>query len=477
MESPIKFGTDGWRAVIAEDFTFANVRLCAQAVADYLKENGLARRGVVIGYDTRFASEDFAAASAEVMAANGIRAYLCSGATPTPVVSYGVTAHGAGGAIVITASHNPPAWNGFKYKSEQGASAPPEVVARLEKNIARNLSEGKKIERIPLVEALAEGLVERLDLAPVYIRHLAELVDIERLRQAGIKVVLDPMYGAGAGYLRALLGGGTTRVTEINGERNPIFPGMKQPEPIEVNLGKLQTTVRQEGARVGIATDGDADRLGIVDEHGTFLTTLQVLSLLALYLLDVRGERGAIVRTITTSVMLDQLGELYHVPVYRTAVGFKYVAPIMTAENALLGGEESGGYGFRGNVPERDGILAGLYFLDFMARTGKTPSQLLEYLYSKTGPHYFDRVDTPFPEEERPAVMARVRSHRPAEIEGVKVAEIDTTDGYRFILADKSWLLVRFSGTEPLLRIYAESSTPERVAKLLAYGKTVAGLK
>ncbi len=471
----IKFGTDGWRGIIAQDFTFDNVRACAQGVAYYLKQAGLAERGLLIGYDTRFASEHFASAAAEVVAGNGIKVYLCSAPTPTPVISYGVLAQKAGGAIIITASHNPPIWNGFKYKTEDGASAPTEVVTQLEKNIARSLSRNE-VYGISLTVAEEQGRVEYLDLAPIYSAHVKTLIDLDKLRKAKLKVVVDSMYGAGVGYLKRLLDGGSMKVTEINGERNPLFPGMHQPEPIEVNLSSLSGAVKGQKADVGLATDGDADRIGIIDKKGRFLTQLQVFALLALYLLEVRGERGAIVKTVTATSMLYRLGEIFKVPVHETAVGFKYVAPIMMAENALIGGEESGGYGFRGNVPERDGILAGLYFLDFMARTGKSASDLLEYLYSKVGPHYYQRLDVEFPEGSRKEIVNHLIKNASESIDGVKVASADTTDGFRFILADRSWLLIRFSGTEPLLRIYAEAESEAKVKRLLESGKQMTGL-
>jgi len=450
------------------------VRVCAQAVADYLKQSGLASQGLIVGYDTRFASEDFASAAAEVVAGNGIKVYLCPKVTPTPVISFGTLAQKSGGAIVITASHNPAAWNGFKYKTKDGAGAPSEVTAEIERLIGHILVTGK-VDQIPLARAFEQELVEYLDLTPVYFQHVARLVDIDELRRTKLRVVIDPMYGAGAGYLKALLDGGAIEVVEINGERNPLFPGI-QPEPIAVNLTRLSATVKEQGANVGLATDGDADRLGIVDEKGIFVTTLQVLALLCLYLLEVRGERGLIVKTITTTSMLYRLGEIFNVPVHETPVGFKYVAPIMLAEDALIGGEESGGFGYRGHMPERDGILSGLYFLDLMVKTGKNPSELVDYLYSKVGTHHFDRVDVEFPEKERQAIIERIERSHPEHIDGVQVVQSDTTDGFRFILADTAWLLIRFSGTEPLLRIYAESSTPARVEKLLGLGRELAGV-
>jgi alpha-D-glucose phosphate-specific phosphoglucomutase len=442
-------------------------------VADYLKKARLSQRGLVIGYDNRFASEDFARAAAEVVAANGIKVYLGTRATPTPAISYGVLTQKAGGAIIITASHNPAIWNGFKYKTEDGTSAPDEVTAEIEKRLSTLTAD--KIKRLPLSQALEKGTVEYFDLAPLYIKQLNKLIDTKRLRQAKLKVVFDPMYGAGAGYLKTMLGGGNLELLEINGERNPLFPGI-QPEPIAANLNKLSATVQKEKADVGLATDGDADRVGIIDEKGNFLNQLQVFALLCLYLLEVRGERGAMVRTITSTTMIDRLGELFKVPVYETPVGFKYVAPIMKKNDAIIGGEESGGYGFRGHMTERDGILAGIYFLDFMLQTGKTPSQLLDYLYSKVGPHYYQRRDFGFPKEKRQAIIKGVGDNLPQAIDGVKVAKVNDSDGFHLTLADTSWLLIRFSGTEPVLRIYAESDSPVRVERLLAEGQRLAGI-
>jgi alpha-D-glucose phosphate-specific phosphoglucomutase len=473
MSTTIKFGTDGWRGIIAQDFTFDNVRACSQAVADYLKQAKINQRGLIIGYDNRFASEHFARAAAEVVAANGIKVYLCPQATPTPAVSYGVLSQKAGGAIVITASHNPAIWNGFKFKTADGASAPAEVTTQIERNLTRALT--GKLKSLPLPQALEKRIVTYLDLAPAYTKQLAKLIDPKPLRQSRLRVIFDPMYGVGAGYLGRLLGGGNMELKEINGERNPLFPGI-QPEPIAPNLNKLSATVQKEKANVGIATDGDADRVGIIDEKGNFLTQLQVFALLCLYLLEVRGERGAMVRTITSTTMVDRLGEMFQVPIYETPVGFKYVAPVMMEKDAIIGGEESGGYGFRGHMPERDGILAGIYFLDFMLQTGKTPSQLLGYLYSKVGPHYYQRRDFSFPEEQRQAITKNVKDNLPQSIEGVKVVKLNDSDGFHLTLADTSWLLIRFSGTEPVLRVYAESDSPLRVERLLEVGRKLAGV-
>jgi alpha-D-glucose phosphate-specific phosphoglucomutase len=473
--NPIKFGTDGWRAVIAQEFTFENVRFCAQGLADYMKQSGLSQKGLVVGYDTRFASEDFAAAAAEVAAANGIKVFLCSAASPTPVISYAVVEKQAGAAIIITASHNPARYNGFKIKSADGASAPSDMIAAVEKNIDHVFRSGE-IKTIPLAEAQKTGMIEQLDIKTRYSQRMQDFVDLSGIKKSGLKIAVDSMYGAGSGYFNSLLAGGSTIISEINQERNPSFPGIN-PEPIAVNLKNLSLTIRNTHADVGLATDGDSDRIGIIDENGTFVTQLEVYALLALYLLEVRGQRGAIVKTVTATSMLYRLGELYNVPVIETPVGFKYVAPVMLEKDALIGGEESGGYGFRGHVPERDAILAGLYFLDFMVQTGKTPSQLLEYLFSKVGPHYYNRRDFHFPETQRQSIIDRVQHSKPDFIDGSRVAKMDTTDGFRFTLDDNSWLLVRFSGTEPLLRIYVETGSKERVQRILDIGQKIAGVQ
>ncbi len=331
------------------------------------------------------------------------------------------------------------------------------------------------MDSVPLQEAKNRGTVAVTDLDSPYFDQIIRLVNLDRLKNAGLKLVIDPMYGAGSGYLAKALAGGNDELIEIHSERNPLFPGLR-PEPIMPHLNELSAVVTGNKAAVGLANDGDADRMGIMDENGGFIDQLQVFALLCLYLLEVRGERGAIIKTLTTTSMAYRLGEIFNVPVFETAVGFKYVAPLMVKENALFGGEESGGYGFRGHVIERDGILANLYFLDLMVRTGKTPSQLIDYLYSKVGPHHYKRVDIRFPENERKSIIDRLRKSKPETIDGVKVVREDTIDGFRFILADNTWLLIRFSGTEPLLRIYTETSSPERVDRILKLGREMAGV-
>jgi len=469
----IKFGTDGWRGRIAEDYTFDNVRRCAQGFAAYLIRQGKRGEKVVIGHDRRFGSEQFAAAAAEVLAANGFQVCLTQRATPTPAISYSVRAQQAIGAINITASHNPALDNGFKVRDEHGGAIAPEGLLKIEAGIPPL----KKVKRLPLEEALAQGRVAYWDPDPAYLEQLARMIDVQPIKDAGLTVVVDCMWGNGAGWFPRILGGGKTRIIEVHAERNPLFPGMSRPEPIPPNVDEGLAMVQKVGADAAIINDGDADRVGLGDEHGRFINQLQVYALLAMYFLEVRGERGPIVKTLSTTSMLEKLGKLYGVPVYQTGVGFKYVAPKVIETNALLGGEESGGYAFRGHVPERDGILAGLYILDLMVRLGKTPSQLIDHLYAQVGAHYYDRVDSRFPPEMRDSTRQLILDAKPATIGGLAVTSLDTTDGFKFGLADGGWLLIRFSGTEPVLRVYCETTKQDRVQWILEDGLRIAGLK
>lgn len=469
----IRFGTDGWRGIIAKDFTFQNVAICTQAIAGYLKESGLTTGKVAIGYDTRFASEDFAQLVAEVLAGNGINVLLCSEVTPTPVLSFAVVQFGAVVGISITASHNPPKWNGLKIRIEDGSSAPDEMIRKIENRIGQTSS--REVITISSSKAREKGLLQYINPKPNYFKRISQLIDLENLRRAGLAVGIDPMFGAASSYLVELLSG-NNRIVEIHGERNPIFPGMKQPEPIADNLKGLSELVEAEGMTIGLANDGDGDRLGIIDEEGNFIDQLQTFALLALYFLEVRGEKGGIVKTITTTSMLYRLGEMFDVPVYETKVGFKHVAPVMRLENAVIGGEESGGYAFRHHLPERDGILAALYFLDLMVRKEMTPSQLHDYLFEKVGPHYYYRLDLEFPEEKRPEIITILAEACPEYLEGKRVIKKDTLDGFRFTMADGSWLLIRFSGTEPLIRIYAEAEEKAQASKLTEAGRALTGV-
>jgi phosphomannomutase len=471
MEAEIHFGTDGWRARIAEDYTFDNVRRCAQGFASYLAEKG--GTDVVVGYDQRFQSEFFAAAAAEVMAANGFHVWLTDAATPTPVISYSAFERKAAGAINITSSHNPHWDNGFKVRDETGGAVPPDGLKKIEARIPP-IAQAK---RVPLEEAKEAGKVTVWDPKPVYVGHIGKLVDIEAIKDAGFTVLVEPMWGNGIGWFPMLLRGGKTRVTEIHNQRHPLFPEMLRPEPIPPNVDVALKKSVELGADVCVITDGDADRMGIGDENGVFLNQLQVYGLLAYYFLEVRRERGAIIKTVSTTTMLDRLGEIYGVPVYQTGVGMKHVIPKYHETDGLIGGEESGGYVFRGNVPERDGILGNLLFLDMMVRTGKTPSQLLQALFDKLGAaYYYSRVDTRFPAERHSEIRQRIAAARPGELAGFQVTEIVTIDGHKFMLEDGGWLLIRFSGTEPIIRVYCETTDESKVEPLLDAGLHLAGL-
>lgn len=473
MTVKIKFGTDGWRGRMAENYTFDSVRRCAQGFAQYLLDRGKSGDWVVVGHDKRFQSEYFAAAVAEVLAGNGLRVYLTDGPTPTPVISYAVVDKQAAGAVNITASHNPPVDNGFKVRDEHGGAIAPDGLKEIEARIPDDVA---AVRRQPLAEAEKDGSVVRFDASVNYIEHIKTLVDLEPIKAAGLKVLVDPMWGNGAGWFPRLLAGGKTEVVEIHNQRNPVFPEMSRPEPIRPNVDAgLRATVEQ-GADVLLINDGDADRVGFGDENGEFIDQLRAYGLLAYYLLEVRGQRGPIVKTLSTTTMLNKLGKIYDVPVYETGVGFKYVAPKMLEVDALIGGEESGGYAFRGNVPERDGILAGLYMLDFMVRTGKKPTQLLAELFEKVGgEHYYKRIDTPF-QGDKQAKIDRILAANPQTIGGLKVTDLVTIDGYQFRLEDGGWLLVRFSGTEPIIRVYCETMHADKVDAIIQDGLKIAGI-
>ena len=471
---PIRFGTDGWRAVIAEDFTFANVRACAEGVARYLAAAGLAERGLVVGFDTRFASEHFAAACAEVVAAHGIKVYLFGAAAATPVACHAVLDRKAGGAAMITASHNPAIYNGFKYKPEYGGSAPPAVVEALEREIEAGRRDGPP-PRLALEAGIASVTIERFDPRPAYDAHVARLVDLAAIRDAGLTVAFDAMHATGAGVLTHLLAAGKTRVIELRGEPNPAFPGMAAPEPIARNLTQLSEAVVKRGADVGLATDGDADRLGVVDERGGFVDQHQTYALLCYYLLEHRGLRLPIVRSLTSTRMIDRLGALYGVTVHETPVGFKYLGPKMMETGAMTAGEESGGYAFAQHLPERDGCFAGLLFLDLLARSGKRPSRLVKDLFAKVGEHFYDRIDVHVAEGDRDGAVASVAAAKPEALAGRRVLRQDAPDGFRFEM-EGGWLLIRPSGTEPLLRIYAETTDAGLLKPLLEAGRELAGV-
>jgi len=472
----IVFGTDGWRARIAEEYTFDAVRVCAQSVAEWVQKSGEAGRGVVIGYDRRFASEHFAAAAAEVVAAHGIHVFLSTAAAPTQSFSYATMRKKAKAGIVITASHNPWPDNGFKVKSETGAAAAPDMLKELEAVIHPLESRPQDVRRRPFDDAKAAGIIELFDPAPDYLARVAQLFDLDAFRAAGYRIVCEPLFGSASGYFPRLLGGGKTQIVELHAERNPYFGGLN-PEPIPPNTDEFLARITSEKADVGLAVDGDADRAGLGDEKGNFVTTLTTYALLMWYLLEVRKLRQPVVKTVNMTSMVDRLGEKYGVPVYEVPVGFKYIGPKMQETGAMMGGEESGGFGFAMHLPERDGIVADLFFLDFMLKTKKKPSQLIAELMDLAGPSFYLRrdlrLDAATYGAEKPKIMARLLAAKPRELAGhtvKKVVDLDTGDGVKFFVDDGSWLLMRLSGTEPLVRVYTETRDEAEVAPMLDIG-------
>jgi len=467
----ISFGTDGWRAIIADEFTFENVRACARAVSLHLLQNGGASRGAVVGYDTRFGSDRFAAAVAEEINGYGIDTQVFDVPAPTPACSFSVVDHDAAIGVMITASHNPPEWNGFKVKSSAGGSAPPEEVAKIESHLA-NVLDGTA--NAP--SSGEEGSSKTFEVIPPYLAQLDRVIELAPIKASKLKIVVDAMHGSGAGIIPAVLNGGSIEVIEIRSNPDPSFPGMNQPEPIEHNVKPLSAAVVEHGADVGIALDGDADRVGIVDEHGKYFSTLEVFSLLTDHFMGRRKETGGVACTITMSSMVDKLSAKYGAPVYRTPVGFKYVGPTMLDNGCSMGGEESGGYAFKGHVPERDGSLSGLLFLEAMVMSGKSPSQLLSQLHDSVGFHTFRRDDQSYQNSERENITNAVAGLSPSSIGGLTVESIDRQDGVRVNLAGGSWAMVRMSGTEPLLRFYAEAGSQDELNAILTDLKKSVGV-
>jgi len=475
---PIVFGTDGWRARIGEDYTYDNVRRCAQGVAEWLTGLGTGGKGVIVGYDRRFSSEFFAQAAAEVLLAYDIPVAFAHEAIPTQMTSYEVVEHGYACGVMITASHNPYQDNGFKIKSPTGAAADASILQAVEAAIGAHAAEHPPTR--PFADAEAAGLVRRADPFPGYVAFLSRSLDLERLKAADVRVLVDPLYGSGAGWIPRLLAGGRIHVDEIHQERNPWFGGVN-PEPIRPNVDEALARMAGGGYDLGLLLDGDADRAGAADETGTFIHQLQVMGLLMYYLLEHRGMREPVVSTINETSMVGRLGERYGVPVHETPVGFKFVGPKMIETGAMMGGEESGGYGFGMHLPERDGIYADLLLLDLFIKereAGRWPvSSAVRHLHAIAGPSYYLRTDVHADRAAYPALKARLLvelgAQAPASLAGVPVLRtdaLDTGDGFKFWTEDGSWLLVRFSGTEPLVRVYAEASSADLRDALLAEG-------
>lgn len=467
----IKFGTDGWRAVIAREFTFENLSIVAQATMDYMTGEGLAEKGVVIGYDRRFLSREFAERCAEIAAGNGIKVLLTETYAPTPAVSWGVKSKGAGLGIMITASHNPPVYNGFKVKESFGGSASPSTTRKIEAQVGKNSTACREILATPFSEALQSGMISRFDANTGYYAQLKKYVDIELIKKSAIPFVVDPMFGAGSGVFPVLLPGGL----EIHGDCNPAFGG-QAPEPIMEHLRELSETVKSGGFRAGLALDGDADRIGAVDENGDFFSSHMIYSVLLRHLYERKGLRGGVVKTVSTTQMINLLAEKYGLELFETPIGFKHICELMLDHDILMGGEESGGLGVIGHMPERDGILMGLLLLEAIAMSGKGLKQLLDETMDEIGHFYYRRIDLQIGQVAKEKLIARLSSGETAAIAGVAVAGTNFSDGFKFIFANGSWLLIRPSGTEPVLRLYSEAGSPEEVEKFLAAGRELAGV-
>ena len=465
----IKFGTDGWRAVIAEDFTFVNVARVAQATADYWSANPVAgtEQKVVLGYDRRFLSKEFAGHAAEVFAGNGYAVILTPEPTPTPSVSFAVKAHKAIGGVMLTASHNPPIFNGFKLKSHYGGSSDPETCKGVESWLDKN-----PIRSVKLADAVKAKQIVIKDVRPAHYAALKKLVDFKLIAKSKLRFAHEALFGVGAGCFEELLAGTTCKVTTLNGAHDPLFGGIN-PEPVEANYGRSQAYLKKHPHDLCLVTDGDADRVGGMDGHGKYLTTHILICLLLRHLFVNRGLRGRMVKALTTTSMLDKMCAAYGIELVETGVGFKYICAEMLKGNVLLGAEESGGIGFPGHIPERDGIAAGLMLLEMLAVERTSLNRLIAHLEKEFGPHRYGRIDTHFPLEKRGALMEFLKTNPPGKLLRSPLAEVKSFDGVKFIAADGSWLMLRGSGTEPILRIYAEAKSDADVTKLLRLGVTL----
>jgi phosphomannomutase len=481
---PIHFGTDGWRAVISDTFTFSNLRLVAQAIADAVGSgswnNGVPLgsnvdlRKMVVGFDTRFLSDRYAVDVARVLAGNGYTVYLAQGDAPTPAISYAVRNLGCIAGVMITASHNAPRYNGAKLKASYGGSALQEQCRRVEVYLNDNEQRGRGPNLMDYEQARNLGLIQRFNPLPSYYDHLRTLINFDAIADNPPRVVVDSMYGSGRGVIKGVLQGTGCEVQEIRAEMNPGFGGV-HPEPIERYLGALAGAISTDMGNFGLATDGDADRIGAMDERGHFIDPHRIMALSLRYLVEKRGWKGPVVRTVSTTRMIDRLAERYGLPVYETPVGFNHIADYMLKGDVLIGGEESGGISFKGHIPEGDGVIMGLLLLEVVATSGKSLHELVEDLLREVGPAFYQRIDLRLSHPVAKDRMTRLLvDQAPAEIGGGKVIDVYTTDGVKYLLSDDSWLLIRPSGTEPVLRVYSEGRSQEMVHALVGYGEKVA---
>ncbi len=467
FKPPIKFGTDGWRAVIADDFTFANVRIAAEAIAAYVHAKEDPAKGLCIAYDTRFGSKSFARACADVVASTGIRVLLANAVTPTPALSFAVRERGAAGGIMITSSHNPAEWNGVKYKGWYGGSGKPSMIAEIEFRLGQ-----------PVARAAQPGAIEEVDFLPAYLKAIESFADLDLIGRSGMKFAIDSMYGCGGTLISDIF----TRIgvshVQIRGNADPLFPGI-HPEPIEPHIRALGEAVVAQGCQAGLCTDGDADRIGATDEHGGFVDPHKIYSVLLSWVLRRKGWPGAVTRAFNTTKMLDRICAKHGRELIEHGIGFKYVVDLMLEREIVMGGEESGGIGFQRHLPERDGLLNALLLANVMAEEDKTLGQLVADLQAEYGEHQYGRIDLHIPDEMKSAAIARAKALKPGDpvFAGMPILRQENLDGVKFYLenpeakgkpkAAETWLLLRASGTEPLMRIYTESCSKEAVARLL----------
>jgi len=481
---PIHFGTDGWRAVISDTFTFTNLRLVSQAIADaihsdtwnngYPLSTATDSQRMVVGFDTRFLSDRYANEVARVLAANGYTVFLAQADAPTPAISCAVKQYGAIGGVMITASHNAPRYNGVKLKAAYGGSATSEQCRRVEVYLNDNEVRGRGPNLMDYDQARSLGLIQKFNPIPSYYNQLRNVIDFDVIAENPQRIVVDSMYGSGRGAIKGILQGTGCEVQEIRGEMNPGFGGV-HPEPIAQHLGALAGAISTHMGNFGLATDGDADRIGAMDERCNFVDPHKIMALALQHLVEEKGWRGPVVRTVSTTRMIDRLAAEYNIPVYETPVGFNHIAEYMLKEDILIGGEESGGISFRGHIPEGDGVLMGLLIVEMVARSGGSLYQLVEKLLKRAGPAYYERKDLRLNHPVSKTQMSkRLMENSPAALGGESVTETSTKDGVKYILADDSWLLIRPSGTEPVLRVYAEGRSPEMVQALLEYGEKIA---
>jgi phosphoglucomutase len=460
----IKFGTSGWRGIIGEDFTFENVRIAMQGIANYLKKSGQKGSGVVVAYDTRFLSEKFASEAAKILAFNDFHAFLCTRDVPTPCASFETIRRKAMGAVNFTASHNPPEYNGLKFSTANGAPALPEVTKGIEREIHALQERNEKIDVYEKAE-----LIEVIDPKDRYLAELRTKVDVDVIRKSGLRIAIDSLYGTARDYLDYFLLESGVEVKIIHNYRDPYFGGFS-PECNEKNLVELRKVVGDEGFDLGLATDGDADRFGIIDDRNRFVSPNVILALVALYLKRYRNVPGGLARSVATTHLMDSIARKLGVELYETPVGFKYIGELILADKIAMGGEESAGMSMYRHLPEKDGVLACLLVAEMVAATGKKLNQLIEETYKEFGYFYTKRADmklTPHLKE----VVTRNLANPPAELEGMKVQSVNTTDGVKLIFDSSTWLLFRLSGTEPVARIYAEACTPKDLKRVLDAGK------